>query len=406
MQGVITRGNVIEMPAVYLLNKDGASYCARENVPLRDMRDLDGERGVGFEWKRCRADALERLVRGRLLSRIEVRRPDFISARPQIILMTQAILDGLVSSRFNYELKRELVSRPEIARSLSRPPLAKVFASKASIASALVSRRASIALVVTALSSDCASLAAGEGVFDEPEEGLGRCASLIGSIAPESLLLAALIGDEARSVLARSVVECAGRMELAGELSLFLMEFIQVAEKAYLQSMAEYDRYARSHPEELQRLLSDAAFRERLFDLATRRGESMALRVSFPSVPGDRGVPRCLEIAVRTKGLVDCADASRELERDSRRREKAVRRMDLSTLLHGVARDDGYAELSLAYHARLEEACASRGMAFSSSVALDGMKNETTVVMGVDVHAGASPLSEARDRSDARAQVV
>jgi hypothetical protein len=387
MVAAIPRQNVIDLPAMYLLNRAGMDYCVGKQVPLRDLRDFDGERGVGFEWQRCSADSLERLVRGRMLSSIEMRRPDFISARPSIIMMTRLILEGLLRSRFNYQLKRDLVSRPDIAAMLARPPIAAIFASRSSIDEGLRSGGGRLSTLVGDIGAECSSRAARGEWFEEPEEGLERCARLIEAIVPETRLLASLAGEVAVRTVAETVMAYAGRMELAGQLSLFLMEFIQVAEKAYLLSMAEYDRYVRSHPEELPRLFAEPSFRERLFDIAARRGESMALRVSFPSVPGDRGVPRCLEIAVRTKGLVGCGDWALEADKGPGRREKSVRRMDLATLLRNVARDDEYAELSLAYHASLESACTARGMAFSSSVALDGMKNETVATMRVDVHA-------------------
>jgi hypothetical protein len=366
------------MPAKYFLNKAGVDYCLRRRVPVRDLHDIAGERSVGFEWQRCRPDAIEQLVGGNMLSHIEIYRSDFISARPHIIAMTQSILDGILISRFRGRVMRSMVSSPRIADAIRSPSAAAAFTNKASISSALAAASERLRPLLSSTNALCASSALS---FDDPEEGKRNCAELVSSMTDDALLVLAIGGEEAAQLVAGTVATYARRMSLASQLSLFLMEFIQIAEKSYFQSMAEHDRYVRAHPDELPRLLAEPSFRDRLIEIASRRGEAMVLRASFASLPDERGSPQCLEIAVKTKGLIGYDAEMRERGKKG----KSVKRTDMSSLLKRVARDDEYADLSLAYYAGLEDACNREGMSLASSVSLDEMKNETVATMRIVV---------------------
>jgi hypothetical protein len=314
----------IDLPAKYFLNQKGVDYCVRSRVPLRDLRGSDGEKSLGFDWPRCRAASLERMVVGNMLSRIELDRSEFISVR----------------------------SRSEVIGELR-----------------------------ARLRENCRGMAAKPGRFDDAEEGSRLCGRLLDAAEGDSMLILSLSPPGSVGHAAETVLVYAGRMGLAEQLAFLLVEFVQIAEKSYFRSMAEHDRYARVHPEELQRLLADPEFRSRLIDAGSRRGDVMALHVSFEGPRGARGAPGDITIALRTKGVI-----GREQRAETGgKRGKSVRTTDLESLLKSAARDDSYADLSLAYYAGFEQACADEGIAFSSSVVLDEMKNETIATMRIAV---------------------
>ncbi len=374
-----TRSDSFDIQAKYFLNQNGINYCLYNHIPLRDLHGWDGERGTGFAWRSCRADSLKHLVVRNMLSHIELDRSEFISARAPLIGMTRLFLAGALIARFRPELKRLLVSNPHAARLLAAPSALAIFASRDSIASAIGSQVVRISSLRDAVATECIRSATGGACFDDAEEGLGWIAELIDAIDKETLLLLTLLGPAGIDRAAETVLTYAKRVGLAGQLSLLLMELIQVAEKSYYQSLAQHDRSARAHPEEIQHLLSEPEFRERLIKIAAQRGESMVLRISFAGLPGARSGSGHLDIAVRTKGLIGYGPQGQ----DAFGHRKSVKRTDLECLLKSVARDDQYAELSLAYYAGFEKACAQEGMAFSSSVVLDEMKNETVTTMSI-----------------------
>lgn len=381
MQYASPRADRIDLPAKFFLNQKGVDYCVSRRVPLRDLRGLDGEKSLGFDWPGCRAQSLERLVVGNMLSRIELDRSEFISVRSPLIALTQSVLYGALIARFRVELKRRLVSQPATAKILVNPTVAMLFSDQATLAAALHSRSAAIGDLRAELMQGCEGLASQPGRFDDVAEATGLCARLLDAADGDSMLILSLSPGGSIGPAAETVLTYAGRMGLAEQLALLLVEFVQIAEKSYFRSMAEHDRYARSHPEELPRLLADPGFRSRLIEAGSRRGDMMTLRVSFERSIKARGAPGDIAIALRTKGLI-----GREARADSgTRRGKSVRTTDLESLLKSAARDDSYADLSLAYYSGFERACSGEGMVFSSSVVLDEMKNETTATMRIAV---------------------
>jgi len=364
----------IDLPAKFFLNQKGVDCCVRSRVPLRDLRGFDGEKSLGFDWPHCRAESLERMVVGNMLSCIELDRSEFISVRSPLIAMTRSVLHGAVIARFRVELKRCLVSQPRTAKILRDPSIAMLFSNSAALATALNSRSAVIGDLRAELRQYCEGRAYQPGRFDDSAEANRHCARLLDAADGDSMLILSLAPPGSVGPAAETVLAYAGKMGLAEQLALLLVEFVQIAEKSYFRSMAEHDRYARSHPEDLQRLLAEPEFRSRLIDAGSRMGDVMTLRISFEGSAD-------IAIALRTKGLIDRINRP-----DSgTKRGKSVRTTDLESLLKSAARDDSYADLSLAYYAGFEQACAGEGMVFSSSVVLDEMKNETTATMRIAI---------------------
>ncbi len=369
----------IDLPAKYFLNQNGIDYCLYNRIPLRDLHGWDGERGTGFEWRRCRTDSLKHLVARTMLSHIELDRTEFISVRAPLISLTQLVLAGALIARFRPELKRRLVSDPHAAELLAISSAKAIFSSRDAIAAAIKVHADRVSSLRVAVETECFHAARRNACFEDEEDGLRWIEALIDAIGTETLLVLSFLGPEGLDLAAQSILAYAKRIGLAGQLSLLLTELIQVAEKSYLQSLAQHDRSARSHPEEIQRFLAEPDFREKLIKVAVQRGESMVLRISFAGLPGERSGSSRLEIAVRTRGLIGYDPQQQNLFN----RRKTIKQTNLESLLKSAARDDEYAELSLAYYAGFEQACTKEGMAFSSSVILDEMKKETVTTMAI-----------------------
>lgn len=373
-----TKTDTIDLEAKYFLNADGLDYCLKNRIPIRDLLGRDMGRSSGFEWRSCRVETLSRLVSGGFLSAVEATRPEFVTVRESLVKLAGVVLTGLLLSRFRADLWRRVSSDSSVA---SLAHLMREGGLSGRKAAVRLGSGARLDALRSAIGAECAGAAAASGCPDEDGEPGARCGRLIAAIDEELLRMLALADAAPVGAVAQIVLAYAGRMGVAEYLSLILVEIIQLAEKSYLHNLAERDRYVRTHPQELQRLLATPSFRERLMEIAAIRGESMLLRVDLsPPLPGAGGLRR-MDISTRTRGLIGYGSRNDVLNGKA----KAVRTMDLAALLSFAAGNDAGAKLGLIYYSNLAEACAKVGMLFSSSVVLDERKDETVASMSVTV---------------------
>ncbi len=372
------KSDTIDIEAKYFLNAEGVDYCVRNRIPVRDLHGRDMSRSSGFEWRKCGVDTLSRLVSGGYLSAIEATRPEFASAREPLVRLADIVLSGFLVSRFRSDLKGRVFLEPSI--SALRMAMREDERLRRET-SARFERGDWIDPLRSAIRSACAAEAVLRPPIEERVELEARCLQLIRAIDKDTLLALALAGASPLAAVAGIVLAYAGRMGVAGYLSPMLVEFVQLAEKSYLHNLAERDRYVRTHPQELQRLLASPSFREKLMEIAASRGESMLLRIEFSSPRQGSGGGNRLDISTRTRGLIGYGSRYDFVNSKS----KEVRTMDLAALLTIAAGNDGGAKLGLVYHTNLAAACAKEAVIFSSSVILDERKDETVVTMSVTV---------------------
>jgi hypothetical protein len=376
MVNTIISPRAIELRAKYFLSDAGLAYCIGHRIPLREMHSHSNERSSGFEWGSCRIDSLMRLAADDFLSAVEMDRPEFVTVRAPLVALIRTLLTGLLVSRFKSELQVRISAGSGAIGLSSGAPL-----SRGTAAAARLGKKGWVDSLLAALAQECERGAAAESLPSEEGDLSLRCARLCSAIDEETMLLLALGGRRALGLAARIVLAYAGRMGIAEYLALMVVEFIQLAEKSYLQNLAERDRYVRAHPQELPRLLANSSFREKLLEIAARRGESMQLRVAFTREPAGAGASQRMEITTRTRGLIGYASRNEVVNR----RIKVVKTMDMGALLKLAAGNDSCAELGLVYHSNLGLACEGVGMGFSSKVVLDEGKDETLAVMSVMV---------------------
>ncbi|MCK7488852.1 MAG: hypothetical protein MZU79_00325 [Anaerotruncus sp.] len=257
----------------------------------------------GFDWKVCKLDLLRKLVVHGLITTIEISRPEFVSARHALLDLTRTILSGILLKRSRPELKQGL-RRTRGGPDRLGPRLHRPAGDRAAMASALRRRAVWAANLRTSIEEECAartrSLPGGDLRRGHPDPGLqppGRGGR------DETALLLALGGADLVGTAADVVYSYARRLEIAREhLCLMLMEFIQLAEKSFLTNLAERELFVRSHPEELERMLAEEAFRDRLRERAVQRNELMLLRMDFTGTVMDPSDPAVTRITVRNRG--------------------------------------------------------------------------------------------------------
>jgi hypothetical protein len=370
------KSDTIALSAKYFLNDKGIEYCLWNRIPHREMHSYGNERASGFEWRSCRSDLLMKLVADDLLSSVEMTRSEFLSVRAPLIKLTHIILTGVLVSRFRSDLKRRFLSDPMVA---ALTFLREGGSLKRGAAAAKFENGKWIDSIRRAIETECAKIQVSE---DADEREVRKCCSqLISTIDEDTMLILACTGSSLLGVTAEATVAYATRMGIAELLSLMLVEFIQLAEKSYLQNLAERDRYGRTHPQELQQLLVNPDFRERLMEIAARRGESMVLNININAILPNQESRTRLDFSTRTRGLIGYHSRYDVVNH----RVKEVKKMDLGSLLKIAAGNEQGAELGLVYYSNLTEACEKAGMAFTSSVILDESRDETIASMGVTI---------------------
>ncbi len=377
-------GRIIELPAKYLLTEIGQRYCRQQRIPVRDLHSHSGERATGFEWARCRVDIMRKLVVHDLLTTIEIARPEFVTRRRELIELLRTILSGIIIKRFKPELKTRLRELPEVARIAADPVHGQILADKASLQAALRGHSAWSDTLVATVKAECDHDLGGPGRADDPDESRS-VDQLIAAIDDETRYILAIGGADLVGAVVTVVLSFRRRMDITEHLALMLMEFIQVAEKSFLLNLAERELYVRSHPEELERMLSDKDFRGRLLEKAEERGELVVFRLSFFGTILDPLAQSKVEISLRNRGLVGYASR----QDVQARRQKMVKENRLDEILKadaasGTASAEG-SSLGLLYHSRIAEECEREGMSFQGSVVRDETREETIATISMSL---------------------
>ncbi len=360
----------------YLLTHIGQRYCTSRRIPLRDLRLHSGVSGTGFAWNNFRPVFTQQLVSHSLLSDVDLERLEFMSKRSELIKATTHISRGFLQWRFKLEMKN-FVENTSVIKSLYSSPAAKRISTD-KIAAFLKSRKQEILLLQQHLFSTVSALMdkkkpCADKLRTERKQSLGV---FLASLSGESWFFLTLIfrsrsSDFFMSMLADYLLLSIERLEISDYISLLLVEFVQHAERAHLVNLGERDQYVRTHPEELNRLLADPRFRERLIQRAERKSELVNVHYGF-SAPEQTG-NELFSISVRNKGLIGYKSRAEVVNKRSKQLVNTPLKQFLKESQFGAGTDS----MAALYVTSLENACSSANICFDSHVCRDERKDET-----------------------------
>lgn len=372
------RAEVIQLEGKYLLTDLGQQYCVQRQIPLRDIRIYTGHYGTGFIWSSFNSEFVQKLVSHALLRGIDLERLEFMSKRKELLKITKHIIYGILQKKFRPELKA-IVKRSRIARSLlERSPGGAI---SPALINRFVKERGSelSALRHSLLFEPMRKIEGREDLnANEKSEKQEDMRRLVASIDGETWFLFALLHRsedklELMDIIHKRILSFVERMTIADYLSFILMEFVQYAEKAHLINLGERDQYIRTHPDELDQLMADARFRERLIRRAEQKKEFININYSFLGNPHDPGEKTSITISVRNSGLIGYKTRAEIVNK----RAKHIKQTPLSLFLQ-ESNVQGLSEgLAVFYVKYLEEACRKEGIEFESHILRDERKDET-----------------------------
>ena len=114
---MLTSEATIELPCKIFLSNEGHKYCTRKGIPLQDLVNREGRKGVGFSRPSIMAPLIQQLTANNLITRIESEGTEFISRRSPVIDTTKLIVYGILYRRFRPTLNAILLDS-EVVRYL------------------------------------------------------------------------------------------------------------------------------------------------------------------------------------------------------------------------------------------------------------------------------------------------
>lgn len=351
----------IEIPLRYQLSAAGVQWCSRNRVPVRDFTTAAGARATGFAWNSVRRDFLVRLVRNGMLRGIEAQRDEFVSVRRRLLLVIEAVLEGLLLEKLHRALRGVVAQSETVARILERSrgnhDVARLnFAPDArdrlmqNNARAIRTIQHALLFEPFAVIDGDAAIAAGDR--EQLKEVARR---FLQSVDDSTWILFSLVQPDSRRLeltrqAAQRLLGVVREATIVDTLGLIVMELVQDAERSHLGYLAARDSLSRQHQRDIAELARDAGFRSRLLALARQRNELIAMTLTFEPTSRAEQMPLSIEIShagetVRGSGSLG-ANAS----------------------LAQVYTERGEANLAAMYLQTFEAACATYGITLDAQV--------------------------------------
>ena len=371
---------MVDLPGKYLLTESGIQYCARRQIPLRELRTRQGNRGSGIVWRRYDPENVKRFVAYELLDEIEIERTEFLTRRSAIMAVTRQTVIGMLEKRFRPELKQRI--RESSAFELIKDRVAETSPVhmqdylKTNERSIRVLRHSLLLEPVTEIRKD------GDMREDERAERVDLIRKIIGAIDGETWFLLSVLPDARdRQRLMRSIQELVlmytNRFRIADYIALMLMELLEYAERTQILNFAERDQYIRTHPHELASRLARPEFREKLFQRAAASNSLLSLNYRFSGNPYNPQRGPQMQVTVTNKGLVGYESRRQIITK----RDRNVRRVPLAHFYQTENPTQLDTTLGTYYLSYVEQACSEVGLRFGADMQRDERREETSTQM-------------------------
>ncbi|MCG8478374.1 MAG: hypothetical protein MI724_04700 [Spirochaetales bacterium] len=371
---------MVDLPGKYLLTESGIQYCARRQIPLRELRTRQGNRGSGIVWRRYDPENVKRFVAYELLDEIEIERTEFLTRRSAIMAVTRQTVIGMLEKRFRPELKQRI--RESSAFELIKDRVAETSPVhmqdylKKNERSIRVLRHSLLLEPVTEIRKD------GDMREDERAERVDLIRKIIGAIDGETWFLLSVLPDaRARQRLMRSIQELVlmytNRFRIADYIALMLMELLEYAERTQILNFAERDQYIRTHPHELASRLARPEFRDKLFQRAAASNSLLSLNYRFSGNPYNPQRGPQMQVTVTNKGLVGYESRRQIITK----RDRNVRRVPLAHFYQTENPTQLDTTLGTYYLSYVEQACSEVGLRFGADMQRDERREETSTQM-------------------------
>jgi hypothetical protein len=381
--------STIELPCKIFLSNEGRQYCNAKGVPLQDLFNREGQKGVGFNRPSLVAPLIQQLTANNLITRIESDGTEFISRRSSVIDTTKLIVYGILYRRFRPTLNAILLDS-EVVRYLQTKGMLPLEGKKlkfdpATVAQFIEENGKSIRAMKASLLFTPHRMIDEHPKFDSEQKSRKKqiTRKFVDTIEDDTWFLFNYVRRSSDKVeivhrLDQTVTSFMNKTNIADAIAFMLMELVQNAEMEHFKYLASKDNMARVKGDGIYEMLRDEDFRMRMKDRAERNKTLIHLVYHFDNLQfTDNSKKTRIRVSVTNKGRMDV----------SRSRISGGRRRKEITLTDHLQSDpDSLGNpMGMVYYSYLEEACREENVSLESSFTVDEAKNETTALMTVTI---------------------
>lgn len=382
------RDPAIRLPGSFILTQEGIDYCATHKIPMRQFTAADRRREYGFVWSMFKAAFAQKLVVNGLLKGVDVVATDLVGLRAEIIDATKLIFYGLMYRRFRPALNTLLYNSSVVQKFNRSNPKRRIgedlrFSPERVQAFMDTNARAIRALKAGLLFGPFAEIASDRSLDERQKQEMKLIArAFVDRIEDRTWFLfhhLSRSGDKFQ--LVRSIGEVLMRFvrktAIVDYAAFMIMELVQLAEKEHYVNLASRDNLSRGPNADVQRLLTDAEFRERLKRNAKQNGFFLTLSYRFDKEDSSPDGRIRFSVSVSHRGRL------RESKRRSLQDQTGAKVS--SRPLSDLYQEGGGVEaggLGLFYLSYLEEVCRAEDMRLESRILSDVALEQTSAHVG------------------------
>ena len=380
----------IELPCKIFLSPEGNDYCARRDIPLQELINLDGIKGLGFNRHSVVAPLVQQLTANNLITRIESEDVEFISKRKAVIDTTKLIVYGILYRRFRPTLNAILLDSEVVRylRSKGMVPLEgkKLKFDPKTVASFVEENGKAIRSMKASLLFNPHKMIDEHPKMDSEQKERKKqiTRKFIDTIEDDTWFLFNYVRRSSDKVeivqrLDKTVTSFMNKTNIADAIAFMLVELVQNAETEHFKYLASKDNLARVKGEGIYEMLRDETFRKKMKERAKASNALIHLVFHFDNLQyTDNSKRTRIQVSVTNKGRMEISGHSMHGEG---RRSKKISLVDhLQTDLESAGNPMG-----MVYYEYLEEACRAENVTLESSFTTDESRNETTALMTVTI---------------------
>lgn len=376
----------IHLPSKFLLTDKGLTYCARMQIPIRDLATYEGRKHSGFFWESFKAPLVQKLVVNQFVEAIDIERAEFLTKRNEIIDMTKLLVYGIFYKKFKPTLNKILYENDIVRKlvgskhrnadgSLSfKPQLVNTF---------MRENDKSVRTLKSSLLFDPYALINEEKDTNDKEKDEKKriVRKFIDHIDDATWFLFHYLNktDAKQAIISQIndlLVSFLKRTKIADYTALMLMEVAQNAEKKHFEVLAKYKK-AFSQGEDVEEQLQNREFRELLIKHARQSGTYANLHYRFDGDAASISRKLKLQISVTNRGVIK--EAIRRNVQDKTMGD------DIGFSLASYYKKNDPAKLGaglgMHYLAYLQKACVQENIRLDARIHGDSERDKTYVLV-------------------------
>ena len=371
----------IYLPANFVLTENGLKYCTDNSIPIRDV-PIGDRRKEGFSWEAYKAPLLQKLIKSRIISAIDISRPEFLSKRKEVIDLTKLLLYGLFYARLAPSLKMIFGNSEVISEIQKTNPSLKIGAdtkfNRDTIAQFSRENDELIESFKKSIVEPSFYLIDNDKELKEKDKHEKKLIirTFIDQINNEIWFLYKFVskaggGENILKVICDLLISSMKKTKIADYCALMVMELLQKSEMTHFERMASSMRMG--SPEDISgRLIRDKDFRRELAEYAGQSKIFINMNFEFEGDILQLSDHLRFQITITSKGNIP--EIQRRYVRDKNKYPGSE--YSISVIQDDVPSDEKFV---INYLSSLNDVCLAENIGFEEKVVFDVNRDQTLI---------------------------